>query len=124
MRRLVIPPILFGLVLLIAAARSEAAKGDQNVRSLTGQVIDNGDAALEKAVVYLKNKRSLQVRTFITGADGSYHFNGLDPNVDYEVRAQYQGASSPTRTLSAFDNRKDVSLNLRVDTKKAEGGRQ
>ncbi len=117
MRKLAIPLILLALV-FGGIARSEPAKGDQTLRSLTGQVTDKDDAALEKAVVYLKNKRSLQVRTFITGSDGNYHFNGLYPNVDYEVHAQYQGVSSPTRTLSAFDSRKDVSLNLKVDTKK------
>ena len=118
MRRLGIPLAFLALALLAGRARSEPAKGDQNVRALHGQVTDKDDVALEKAVVYLKNKRNLQVRTFITGQNGNYHFHGLDPNVDYEVRADYKGISSPTRTLSAFDSRKEASLNLKVDTKK------
>ena len=125
MRRQVIP--IFALVLLASMAlpgpvaeaqRGKGDKGDQNVRALHGQVTDRDDVALEKAVVYLKNTRNLQVRTFITGQDGNYHFHGLGTNVDYEVHAQYNGVSSPARTLSSFDSRKEVYLNLKVDTRK------
>lgn len=91
---------------------------DDGTRNLTGQVLDPSEAPLEKAVVYLKNKGNLQVRTFITPKDGSYHFSGLSRNVDYEIRAEFEGASSATRTISSFDGRKDVQLFLKIEPKK------
>ncbi len=119
MKRLKISLALLAAILLVAGlVWSGPAKEEQNVRALTGQVTDKDNTSLEKAVVYVKNKRNLQVRTFITGADGNYRFHGLSANVDYEVHAEYNGVSSLTRTLSAFDNRKEVSLNLKIDTKK------
>ena len=91
---------------------------DDGTRNLTGQVLDPAEAPLEKAVVYLKNKGNLQVRTFITPKDGGYHFTGLSKNVDYEIHAEFEGASSATRTISSFDGRKDVQLFLKIEPKK------
>jgi hypothetical protein len=88
-----------------------------DLRALHGQILDTADNPLEKSVVYLKNIRTLRIITFITGKDGSYHFNGLSTSVDYEVRAEHLNAFSATRTLSLLDGRKDVSLNLRIDEK-------
>lgn len=113
---------LITLALFLFAAMTfgepQRKRDETATRSLHGLVSNENDEPLEKAVVYLKNTRTLQVRTFITGADGNYHFHGLSPNVDYEVRAQYNEVSSSTRTLSSFDNRKEVTLNLKVNTKK------
>ena len=91
-----------------------------DLRSIHGQILDTGDSPLEKSVVYLKNVRTLRITTFITGKDGSYHFNGLNLNVDYEVRAEHLSTFSATRTVSSLDGRKDVSLNLRIDNKKPD----
>jgi hypothetical protein len=90
-----------------------------NIRLLHGQVLDPTDNPVEKAVVYLKDKRTLRIITFITTRDGNYRFNGLNPNQDYEVRAEHEGVFSSTRTLSSLDGRKDVTLNLHVERKKA-----
>ena len=83
-------------------------------RTLMGRVFDRQEEPLQKAVVYLKNTKSLAVKTYITDPDGGYHFPALSPNVDYEVYAEYNGARSDTKTLSAFDNRKQVNITLRV----------
>jgi len=88
-----------------------------DLRSIHGQILDLGDSPLEKSVVYLKNVRTLRIVTFITGKDGTYHFNGLSPNVDYEIRAEHLSAFSSTHTLSLLDGRKDVPLNVRIDPK-------
>lgn len=102
----------------VAPAQFKKKEKDDGTRTLTGQVLDQGDAPMQKAVVYLKNKGNLQVRTYNTREDGAYHFSGLSPNVDYEVRAVHEGGESSTRTLSSFDGRKQVSLNLKIEPKK------
>ena len=53
--------------------------------------------------------------TFITGQDGSYRFNNLSPNIDYEVRAESNGRKSQVKTLSTFDTRKQAHINLKLD---------
>ena len=91
-------------------------KGDAG-RLLTGRVIDKDDAPVPSSVVYLANTRTRAVKTFIVGQDGNYRFPALSPNVDYEVYAQYQGKKSDTKTVSQFDSRAQVNINLRIDTK-------
>jgi len=83
-----------------------------------GSVTDAQDRAVSGAVVQLKNNKTLQVRSFITQEGGSYQFHGLDPNVDYTLKAEHDGASSAVRTLSAFDSRKKPVINLKIDGKK------
>jgi hypothetical protein len=52
------------------------------------------------------------------GADGIYRFPALSLNVDYEVYAQYNGRKSDTKTVSQFDNRQTVNINLKIDAGK------
>jgi protocatechuate 3,4-dioxygenase beta subunit len=101
------------------AAFAAAKKGeDQNVRSVQGTVFDANDAAVNGAVVQLKNTKTLQIRSFITKENGAYYFHGLSPDVDYELKADNnQGSSSPTKTLSSFDSRKEAVLNLKLSKK-------
>jgi hypothetical protein len=84
-------------------------------RNLTGDIFDKEDHIVPNAIVYLKNTRNLAVVTFITGQDGSYRFNNLSPNIDYEVRAESNGRKSQVKTLSTFDTRKQAHINLKLD---------
>lgn len=112
--------LLAAALLLAGAATAFAAakKGeDQNVRSVQGTVSDAGENAVNGAVVQIKNTKTLQIRSFITKENGAYYFHGLSPDVDYELKADYEGASSPTKTLSSFDSRKQAVLNLKLPKK-------
>ena len=91
---------------------------DDKLRMVQGTVTDAQDAPVAGAVVQLKNTKTLQVRSFITQEQGAFQFHGLDPNVDYALKAEYQGASSPVRTLSAFNSQKAPVINLKIDIKK------
>jgi len=105
--------LLFALLSapLYAARKIE----DPNLpRNLTGTVVDREKRAVPRAVVYLKNMRNLAVVTYITGDDGSYRFNNLSPDVDYEVRAEHQGLKSQTKSLSSFDSSKEPRIDLRL----------
>ncbi len=92
-------------------------KSSDSGRLLTGKVADRQDSPLANAVVYLANTRTRAVKTFIVGQDGIYRFPALSPNVDYEVYAQYNGHKSDTKTVSQFDTRPQVSINLKIDMK-------
>ena len=108
-------------VLLIAtpqgALAADKKNSDQTVRSVQGTVTDAGDNAVDGAVVQLTNTRTLQIRSFIAKDHGSYYFYGLSPDVDYQLRAEYQGAASPNKTLSSFDSRKQAVINLKLTKK-------
>ena len=86
-------------------------------RLLTGKVLDGSDSPLPDAVVYLTNTHTRSVKTYIVSQDGAYRFPALEPNIDYEVYAQYNNRKSGTKTVSQFDDRSQVYISLKVDTK-------
>jgi len=106
--------------LLLSAGTVQADKKDENanIRSVQGVVNDAQGGAVNGAVVQLKNTKTLQIRSFITRDNGAYYFHGLSTDVDYEIRADFDGASSAARTLSSFDTRKQPVVNLKLATKK------
>src|SRR5215831_3950442 len=101
-----------------ASLAQEKKKGDDQTRSVQGAVTGADDNPIVGAVVQLKNTKTFQIRSFITQDHGSYYFHGLSPDVDYELKAEYQGAASSTKTLSSFDSRKQASINLKLNPKK------
>jgi hypothetical protein len=107
--------VLAGALLLAAAAGFAA---DSHTRSVQGTVTAPDDTLVNGAVIYLKNTKSLQIRSFFTQKDGSYYFHDLSPDIDYELKAEYNGASSATHTLSSFDTRKLATINLKLNPKK------
>lgn len=117
-RKIAVGVVVLTLVSLAAAANPPLFKdkGDTG-RLLVGKVMDHQDSPLPSAVVYLSNTRTRAVKTYIVGSDGMYRFPALSPNVDYEVYAQFNGKKSDTKTVSQFDNRQEVTVNLKVDSK-------
>jgi hypothetical protein len=105
-------------VLGMLLAGSPLPKNEPQTRTLTGQVTDKADAPISGAIVYLQNTRTQAVKTFITDNSGNYRFSSLSPNVDYQVRAEFQGHKSDTKTLSSFDSRSNVVMHLKINTAK------
>jgi hypothetical protein len=112
--------LLAGLLILalLSVAPSYAKEKDTTPgRLLTGKVIDKDDNPLPNAVVYVTDTRTRAVKTYIVGPDGTYRFPALAANVEYEIYAQSNGKASDTKRMSQFDDRKVVSIVLRIDTK-------
>lgn len=91
------------------------SKDDTNTRSVQGIVTDASGHPVAKAVVQLKDTKTLQIRSFITDSDGSYHFAGLSLDVEYELKAEHEGASSPKKTLDVFNTRKTATIKLKLN---------
>jgi Carboxypeptidase regulatory-like domain len=107
------------LALLATAATPQDKKHEAQLRTVRGVVTDKSDNPLNGGVVFLKNMRTNSVRSSYTDDTGSYRFSGLDPNADYELHAEKDNEKSTTRTVSSFDSRKDIVLNLKIDKKKS-----
>jgi hypothetical protein len=87
-------------------------------RTLTGTVNDKTDKPIAQAIVYLKNTKTLAMKTYIAQNDGTYRFPELSNNIDYEVYAEKSGHKSPTKTLSQFDDRPKPNINLQINMNK------
>jgi hypothetical protein len=106
------------LIMAAFAAASPAPKEKQSSgRLLTGSVFNAQGGPLNQAIVYLSNTRTRAVKTYIVGPDGTYRFPSLSSNIDYEVHAEFNGKKSDTKTVSQFDDRPQVNINLRIDAK-------
>ena len=86
-------------------------------RLLFGKVLDPQDNPMPDAVVYVTNTRNRTVKTYIVGPDGTYRFPALSTAVDYEVYAQFKGHKSETKSVSQFDDRSQVYLDLKIDVR-------
>jgi hypothetical protein len=110
-----------GITALAAQQASPTASPDKKDKStgrlLYGKVLDPQDNPLPDAVVYLTDTRTRSVKTYIVGADGTYRFPALSQAVDYEVYAQYKGHKSDAKSVSQFDDRSQVYLDLKIDTR-------
>jgi hypothetical protein len=112
---------LLWLLLLACAASCPpgfAQNLGQAVRVVQGLVRDSSDQLQANAVVYLQDQKSLEVRTYITEADGHYRFGQLSSDVDYQLWAEYKGHKSKTRSISSFDSKKQFNFDLKIDTPK------
>jgi len=112
---------LFMTALLASATVStvaQDAKKEGQLRTVHGIVQDKSENLVSESVVFLKNSRTNVVRSSYTDNTGKYRFSGLDPNADYEIHAEKEDAQSATHTVSSFDSRKDITLNLKIDKKK------
>jgi Carboxypeptidase regulatory-like domain len=85
---------------------------------LNGTVTDKADQPIPGAVVYLKNMKTLAVKSFFTDKDGGYRFPQLALNTDYEVYAEKDSKKSDTKSISQFDDRFNPTLNLRINLDK------
>jgi len=83
-------------------------------RNVSGVVTDQRGNALPGAAVQLENLSNLSIMSNITGKDGCYHFNNLQDDVDYTLRAEYRNYCSRRKTLSKFDSSQHPWIKLIV----------
>jgi len=110
--------LLLAVPLAASAAPAQGSKHEAQLKTVRGVVVDKSENPVATGVVFLKNVRTNQVRSYIADNQGNYRFSGLDPNSDYEVHAEKDGAKSQTRNVSSFDTRMDIVLNLKLAPKK------
>jgi len=106
--------LLSGAAFSVPRAFAQAAAQ----RMVKGKVVDKQDAGIKGAVVYLKDDHSLAVKSFFSGDDGSYRFAQLAQNVDYELWAESNGKKSAVKTISSFNTKTELEINLKIDTGK------
>jgi hypothetical protein len=117
MRKLTLLAVLGVVLAGTLAAAAQDRKKEPPLRTVRGQVVVKDDSPAPSAIVFLKNLKTGGIKTYIADDVGAYRFSGLDPNVDYQIHAEHKDMVSAKHTISTFDNRKEIVLNLKVLSK-------
>jgi len=109
MKRLVLVVMLvFAVSLAVADTRGPVQ------RVVSGHVLDDKEQPVNNAVVYLKDTRTLAVKSYLSGADGAYRFGQLSGTTDYEIWAELGGKKSKTRGISSYDTKTQFTIDLKL----------
>jgi hypothetical protein len=109
--------IACSLLLVFSVTAHAGDKDKSQGKLLFGKVLDQQDNPVVGAIVYLTNTRTHAVKSYIVGQDGTYRFPALSATVDYEVYAQQNKGKSDTKSVSQFDDRSQVYIDLKIDTR-------
>lgn len=90
----------------------------QGKRSIQGTVTYNGGEPAAEAAVELENASTLQVVSQRTDVRGHYHFEGLDPDLEYSVTATKRGYWSKKHSVSKFSSKNEVTVDLTLEPAK------
>ncbi len=89
----------------------------QAQRVVQGKVLNSSGAGLKGATIFLKDDRTLAVKSYIAADDGSFRFGQLQQSTDYELWAEYNGKKSAVKNISSFDTHTEFNITLKIDTK-------
>jgi len=83
-------------------------------RVVSGSVVDDRDALVPGATVFIKNLKTKSIRSFTSTANGKYQFNQVYMAVDYELWAEKDGKKTAVKTVSTWDSRKEIITELKL----------
>jgi hypothetical protein len=86
-------------------------------RTIQGKVFAANGSLQSGAIVYLKDIKSLEIKTYISTQDGAFRFGQLGGQDDYQVWAEFGGHKSKIKTISSFDSKKLFLLSLHIEEK-------
>lgn len=90
------------------------AQDELSFRVVSGEVMNDSDAPVPSAIVFLKNLKTKSIRSYTSASDGTYEFVQVNMAVDYELWAEKDGKKSAVKTVSTWDTRKKFVANLKL----------
>ena len=91
-----------------------AVAQNMGMRVVSGAVLDAGSEPVVGATVFLKNQKTKAIRSYTSTAKGHYYFAQVNMVDDYDLWAEKGGQKSATKTVSAWDSRKEFVSDLKL----------
>ena len=83
-------------------------------RVVQGSVLDDRDALVPGATVFIKNLKTKSIRSFTSTENGKFEFAQVYMAVDYELWAEKGAKKTATKTISSWDSRKQIITELKL----------
>lgn len=97
-----------------SAAPFAAQAQNLGYRVVSGFVSDANANPVVGATVFLKDLKSKNIRSFTSADKGRYRFANVNMAEDHELWAEKDGKKSAVKSISSWDARKEVELELRL----------
>ena len=100
---------------MILAIENLSTAHAQNLgqRNVAGLVVDASSAPVQGATVFLKNTKTKSIRSYTSANNGRFRFAQVSMTDDYDLWAEKDGKKSATKTISSWDNRKEIEADLK-----------
>ena len=88
------------------------------LRTIEGFVCNDEGTPIQGAVVYLQDSKSLAVKSYLSDAQGRFHFRQLSMGLDFDLWAELNGKRSKSKNISQFNSKTDLKYKLKVPISK------
>jgi hypothetical protein len=83
-------------------------------RVVSGFVSDANANPVDGATVFLKDLKSKNIRSFTSVEKGHFRFASVNMSEDHELWAEKDGKKSAVKSISTWDARKEIEVELRL----------
>jgi hypothetical protein len=106
--------LAFGVVPLGGMLAPASYAQNLGQRAVNGTVVDADSAPVMGATVFLRNTKSKSIRSYTSTKDGRFRFVQVNMQEDYDLWAEKDGKKSAVKTVSSWDTRKEVEMELKL----------
>jgi hypothetical protein len=97
-----------------SAAPFAAEAQNMGLRVVSGYVSDADGNPVVGATVFLKDLKSKSIRSFTSAEKGRFRFANTSMAEDHELWAEKGGKKSAVKSISTWDARKEIEVELRL----------
>lgn len=114
--RVVLALLMAGLVPLGSISVGPFTAEAQNLgqRAVMGAVVDANSTPVAGATVFLRDLKSKNIRSFTSVEHGRFRFAQVNIAEDHELWAEKDGRKSAVKSISPWDARKEIEVDLKL----------
>ena len=83
-------------------------------RAVMGAVVDANSTPVAGATVFLRDMKSKNIRSFTSVEHGRFRFAQVNMAEDHELWAEKDGRKSAVKSISSWDARKEIEVDLKL----------
>ena len=110
----VLAALAFGVVSVGGILAPVGQAQNLGQRAVNGTVVDADSAPVMGATVFLRNTKTKSIRSYTSTKDGRFRFVQVNMSEDYDLWAEKDGKKSAVKTVSSWDTRKELEMELKL----------